>query len=143
MSVSPGTAGSGESRESHWYAGRTLVQLSQAHDAAAASFVRHRLCATLVPPYGLEFTARMTLQRKRMQEGRALSVLATLGSIALEPVRRCLVYELTPIEDDADDDRAAEGAPPSSPSQSPTLLRLPLTKGTVDKAVFRDRQGER
>ena len=80
------------------------------------------------------------LQRKRMQPGRALSVLATLASISLEPLRACLEYELTPLDDDDDDDDRAEG----SPAPSPNVLRLPLTaKATTDMAVFRDRQGER
>lgn len=149
----------GDTADSHYLAGRTLVQIAT-DNTEGAVVVRRRLYSVLLPPFAIEYTLRHAIVRRRMADGtRALSVLATLASIALEPVRACLAYELTPVAEAAataaDNDDGAEAGGQEGDQQagrrtgSPKALRSPARAGMTpqpktagQKPVFHGRQGQ-
>ena len=90
---------SGESRDSGFYAGRALVHVATKHPEGA-DVVYRRLCHVLFCcPNAIDFSVpgHPALLRRKLAASRILPTVATLASIPFEPLRACLVYELTPL----------------------------------------------
>lgn len=138
----------GTTQAACFYAGRALVHLATDNPEGAA-LVRSRLLSVLLPPYTIELTVRHALVRHRMGQGHLFSVLGTLVSMALEPARLCLAYELTPLDGDPPgnlDDRLLlrrSQRATGSPTSGQLALGSRTWRGTAGLKVFEGRVGER
>ena len=118
---------SGETADSHFYAGRALVQLSVGYEPGA-SLVRQTLLRLLASwPCGsfyFSVPGHAAQVRRQLRPSRVLNALATLASVPIEaftlfvyePLRARVIYELTPlsIEETLDiiDDEEIDYEPP-------------------------------